>query len=107
MDAGRLDRRAVIQRATVTRDAYGGAKETWEDWKTLACEVRGLSGREFWAAAQTQAERVLVFRFRFLSASGVTTADRIRYEGDDYDILDIRELGRREVLEVRAQGRVE
>ncbi|EEE35560.1 phage head-tail adaptor, putative [Rhodobacteraceae bacterium KLH11] len=40
-----------------------------------------------------------VFRIRYMS--GITTADRVTFDGTTYDIDEIAELGRRRSLELR------
>lgn len=98
MKAGPLDRRATIQRKTVIVDDYGGETETWTDLRTLSAQVVQQSGREFLAAAQTQAEQRVLFRTRWIG--GVNVLDRVIYDGRPHNITEVKELGRREGLEL-------
>lgn len=98
MKAGPLDRTVAIERVTVVEDDYGGQIETWQTLATVPAQVAQQSGREFLAAAQTQAERRVLFRLRWLA--GVTVLDRVLYDGRTHNILDVKELGRREGLEL-------
>ena len=42
----------------------------------------------------------IVFRVRYLA--GITTADRVSYAGQVYDLKEVTEIGRRRGLELRA-----
>ena len=104
------DRRIEIQRPSVTRSAKGENETTWgplpatdpEPTKAWA-RVAQRSAREFFTADQTVAERRLGFTLRFRSDIEVT--DRLLYGGQIYDIQAIREVGRRQWLELHAVAR--
>lgn len=98
MRAGDLDRRVTLRRKTVTQDAYGEEIEDWTDLATIWANVRQESGREFFANATTNAERKVIFRIRWLA--GIAVTDKVQYEGRDHDIHEVKELGRREGLEL-------
>jgi SPP1 family predicted phage head-tail adaptor len=106
MKAGRMRYNVTIKRATITRGAAGGMVETWNNLlENIPCEVAYLSGREFRAANQIQAEQTIFFRFRYDDADGdgMLRTDKIEHRGILYDIVDMREIGRRNILEVRAK----
>lgn len=98
MKAGPLDRRVTIQRFTETRNEYNEPIAVWTDLATLSAQVIQQSGREFLSADQTQAERPVLFRLRWLD--GVTVLDRVSYGGRVHNIQDVKELGRQEGLEL-------
>jgi SPP1 family predicted phage head-tail adaptor len=98
MKAGPLDRRVTIQRKTVVYDEYNEAIEAWAELATLSAQVVQQSGREFLSNDQTQAERRVLFRLRWFK--GVTVLDRVTYGGRVHNIQDVKELGRREGLEL-------
>lgn len=98
MKAGPLDRRVTIQRATITDDGYGGGIETWEDLATVSAQLIQQSGREFLGAEQTQAEQRVLFRLRWID--DITVLDRVSYGGRVHNIKDVKELGRREGVEL-------
>ena len=98
MRAGGLYRRVTLRRKTVTYDEYGGEIVTWNDLATVFAEVRQQSGREFIAAAQVQAERLVVFFIRWFP--GLTVLDRVSYAGTLHDIAEVREIGRRDGVEL-------
>ncbi|MES2157600.1 MAG: phage head closure protein [Pseudomonadota bacterium] len=97
MKAGPLDRTVTIQRVTLVDDGYGSV-ETWADWATVPAQVVQQGGREFFAAAAVQAEQRVLFRLRWLD--GVTVLDRVSYSGRAHNIIDVKELGRREGTEL-------
>lgn len=97
MKAGPLDRRVTIQRVTLEDDGYGSV-EVWADLVTISAQVVQQSGREFLAAAQTQAEQRVLFRLRWIE--GLTVLDRVSYGGRLHNIQDVKELGRREGVEL-------
>lgn len=99
MRAGNLDRTITIQRFTSEPNDYGTPVETWTTVATLRAQLIQASTEEFIRGGAVD-ETVIVFRTRWLA--GVTTADRIQYEGEDFNLKEVKELGRRKGLELRA-----
>ena len=102
MQIGRLDRLIVIEVDTPTRSASGEEKENWTTLATVWADVRPLRGREFFDAAAVQSEIDTKFRIRW--RSDLTTAMRINYDGQLYDIHSIAELGRHSATEIMASA---
>lgn len=113
MRSGDLDRRIMIQRVTIEFSPSGSPIETWNTLATVWAKVDQQSGREFFATAQVVSERKTVFRIRWLP--DLTVLDRVVYPVVDlgsppeeppassiYDISEVRELGRREGIELHA-----
>lgn len=101
MRVGPLHRRITIQRSTIVRE--GSSRVTkWDDLFTTWAGVTQQSGREYFASAAVQSSRQMVFRIRY--RVGVTVVDRVRYNGLIYNISDVREVGRREGIELHAVG---
>lgn len=98
MRAGDMDRRILIQSYSYETDEYGGTIDTWTDVAEVWANVTQQSGREFFGAGTIQSERKVVFRLRWLD--GITVLHRIVYDGRDHDIQEVRELGRKEGLEL-------
>lgn len=98
MDAGALDRLVTIQRATYVQNEYGEEIATWGDLATVYAEVRQRNGREFFAAASTQAEKLVVFFIRYIP--GLTVLDRVSYSGSLHNIQEVREIGRGDGIEL-------
>lgn len=98
MRAGDMDRRITIQRYEVVGDdGYGNEITGWNDVATVWAEVRQESGREFFASGAIQAERKVTFKLRPVD---VTVIDRVSYDDRLFDIHDVRELGRKEGVEL-------
>jgi SPP1 family predicted phage head-tail adaptor len=98
MRAGDMDRRITIDERTETYSPSGEPIIVWEPIATVWAEVQQQSGREFFASQQTVSERRVVFRLRWLD--GITVLHRVRYDGREHDIQEVRELGRGVGLEL-------
>lgn len=99
MRAGDLDRRIVIQRQQVIGDdGAGNAIIEWviraEGWASFTQS----GGREFFAQSAIQSERRGVFRCRWVD--GVSPVDRVICNGVEYNIVEVREIGRKIALEL-------
>lgn len=99
MRAGKLDRTIKIQGFTNTVNEYGTPVQDWTDKATLRAQIIQSSTEEFIKGGAVD-ETVIVFRTRWLA--GVTTADRIEYEGQAFNLKETKEIGRRKALELRA-----
>lgn len=99
MRPGTMDRIINIQRKTVTgTDPYGGEIVTWGNLATVFAEVRQQGGREFLAAQQMIASKRVVFYLRWIP--GLTVIDRVEHDGVIHDIEEVREIGRRDGVEL-------
>ncbi len=99
MRAGKLDRIITIERATTTVDEYGTPVEGWATIATVREQRVKLSTEEFLRAFGNTSESAAVFRVRHLD--GLSTGDRVRYQGSTFDLKGIEPIGRREGLELR------
>lgn len=101
MRAGELDRKVRLERFTTAPNDYGEPIETWvliaEVWASRAV----LSGREMYEGDRIAGEAL--YRFRMYYRSDLDTTCRIVYDGQNYDIKAVAEIGRREGLDVMAQ----
>lgn len=104
MRAGALDRRIRIEQQTTSQDGFGEPIVTWAILAVVAAEVRPLRGQERFQAQQFAAEATTRFRIRHRTDLDETM--RILYDGEEYDIAAISELGRREGLELLAKAKV-
>jgi SPP1 family predicted phage head-tail adaptor len=103
MRAGSLDRVITIQRFTSTVDDYGGVVETWADVATIRAQLVQASTDEYIAAGLgAQDKAVMIFRIRWMD--GITNADRVSYNGGFFNLKEIKEIGRREGLELRCEA---
>lgn len=102
MLAGRLDRKITLQKPTTTTDEYGEEETTWDDFRSVWADIQKQSGREMFEAGKL-AEVEIVFKIRYLSE--ITPEWRIQYDGKDFDITHIKEIGRRNGLEIAGTAR--
>jgi SPP1 family predicted phage head-tail adaptor len=108
MQAGRLDRRVTLQRATFAQDDTGQEVATWSTLATVWASRRRASARETLAAAEVSAAITDVFECRWASAwSDESPLDRLAFEGRAYDIASVDEIGRHEGLRIAAVARAE
>lgn len=99
MRAGKLDRVIVIQRATETLDPAGAPVVAWDPHITMRAQIIEANTEEFLRNYGEASEAIVIFRTRFMD--DVTPADRVAYGGRHYNIKGIKELGRRNALELR------
>lgn len=103
MNAGALDRRIRFRRATLADDGL----EQVETWANHGSPVWAayvpVRDSERWAAGQMQATRMARFTVRWSSlTAGIDAKDRLTFDGRDWSIVGLKQLGRREYLEITA-----
>jgi SPP1 family predicted phage head-tail adaptor len=106
VNAGRLDRRITLERRVAGgRDSRGGLVETWEPLATVWAGVKygspdGGSGKEGEAASRVVGFLEAAFTIRW--RADVTSGCRIRFDGYTWNITNVSEKGRRDVLVLMA-----
>lgn len=106
--ASTLDRRLTLRRATVTADAYNEPVEVWADLATVWGSRKDIGDGERWRAAEIGAEITTRFVIRWSSeVASLSPKDRLIEGGREYDIHGIKEIGRREALEITAKARAD
>jgi len=86
MGAGKYRHRIKIQQLSIAQDDIGNNIEAWTDFAEVWASAKSLSGREYWAAAQTQSEKSVIFEIRY--RDGVHSVDmRVVYGTRVLDIL--------------------
>lgn len=101
MHAGRLDRVAIIESPTTTRDAYGATVPGWSQVAQVMASVQALAPREMVAdAAQVS---VMTFRVWLHYRSDVLPSYRIRVDGMTLLIRGVAEFGRRRWLQLTCE----
>lgn len=103
MRAGNLDRSITVQSFTSTVNDYGTPIETWTDVATVRAQIIQSSTEEFLTSGATD-ETVIIFRTRYFG--GVTTSSQVIYEGDTYNVREVKEIGRRKGLDLRCDRKV-
>lgn len=99
MRAGAMDRVIEIQRASESVNSLGQVVAVWSAIATMRAQKIEASTTEFMRAFGASTETAIIFRTRFLD--GVTLADRVSYEGNAFNLVDVKEIGRRKGLELR------
>ncbi|MCF6370974.1 phage head closure protein [Rhizobium halophilum] len=100
MRAGKLDRTIIIERQTETVKPSGAVVIAWTEVATMRGEIVQQSATEFLTGYGEAENGTVIFRIRYLP--GITTNDRVNFGGVIYDLKEIKELGRRRGLELRA-----
>lgn len=102
MNIGRLRHRITLQRYESSYDQWGNPVEEWRDVATIWAEVRGLSGRTYFAAQQTVAQSTHEIRMRW--RGDVEPGMRVLHDGKAYSVdAALDPTGRREELVVIAK----
>lgn len=97
--AGRLEQRVTLQQRVAGVNALGQASTSWANMVEVWAAVEPLRGREFFAAGQTQSEVTTRITIRY--RQGVTSAMRVVWRGQPYDIREVIEPnGQRQTLEL-------
>lgn len=99
MRAGALDRVIVVERMTEAVNDLGQVIAAWSPFAEMRAHLMQASASEFLRNFGASTETAVVFRTRFLA--GITLADRVSYDGAAFNIVEVKELGRREGLELR------
>ncbi|MFI0847875.1 head-tail adaptor protein [Mesorhizobium sp. IMUNJ 23232] len=101
--AGQFDRRITVQRATESRDPGTNAVlESWADHLVdVPAKVTQSAGREFLDSDKVTSERRAVFTVRGVPA---TVLDRVIFEGQTFNISDVRPLFRNRFSELQCEA---
>lgn len=105
MNAGAYREKIIIQKKSVSADNIGQQSESWSDYFICHAYVNNLSGREFWEAAQQNAERTVEFITRYCKKlSDVDCINyRIIFRRNVYDIIFVDNVQyRNETLKFKA-----
>lgn len=109
MEPSKLDRRITIQRKTVVQNGLGEDVETWTDMATVSASKRDVSDGERVAAAEVSA--TITTRFQIRWSRNVQDINpgghRVLFGERLYDISAVKEIGRREGIEITAAARAE
>ncbi|UXT96530.1 phage head closure protein [Agrobacterium tumefaciens] len=99
MRAGKLDTTITIRGVTYVDDGYGGQIEVVADIATARAQIIEQSTDEFIRNYGATTERLRIFRTRWID--GVDLEMKIKHDGLDYDLKQIKPIGRRRGLELR------
>ena len=100
MQAGKLDRRIVIQSRSLAQDGAGQPVETWATLCTVWANVEHLRGSEPFQGEQFNAQRKTTFKVRW--RDDIDETMQVVFDDDTYRVQSVVEIGRREGLEITA-----
>lgn len=88
MVLGEWKERITIQKSIPGNDSAGNHVLSWEDYYTCSVYVNNLSGKEYWEAAQVNAQKDIYFIIRYCSEVSVMDTEhyRILFRGQIYNI---------------------
>lgn len=101
MRAGNLDRIIEIQRRTTGLDLYGTVIDAWTTVATMRAQLlkNATDDREGERGHTTDA--TLTFRMYYFASLSLN--DRLLYEGQQYEVKQISEIGRRVGMDVTCE----
>ena len=101
-------KKITIQTATTVQDDIGNETLAFADLLHCSAKVNGTGGREYYAAAQVNAENNFTFETRYCSLlkNLLPQTTRITYNGNEYDVKHIDDfMQRHETVKFIAQRR--
>lgn len=108
MRAGALDRRISILRSTPVDDGMQTTAGEFAAAFSRAASVEWVRDGEKFAAGETQASVAVRFQVRWDSDTAtIDVRDRVAFEGRTFEVVGVKEIGRREGLEISASARAE
>ncbi len=108
MRAGALDRLLTLRRRMVQADALGEEVETFADLATVRASKTDISDAEKVRAQQVGAEITTRFQIRWsVNWSDLNPKDRVTCDLREYEVVGVKEIGRREGIEITAAARAD
>lgn len=101
LNTGRLNRRITIEREIEDVKPSGSVVKVWATVATVWAEIIQQTATEFFTGYGEAETGTVIFRVRY--RPGITTKDRVNFNGDDYGITEIKVIGRRYALELRGE----
>ncbi len=100
MRAGKLDRIITLERyVRIGNDGAGNIIRDWSALATLRAQIIQATTEEFMRGWGASSETAIIFRTRYID--GLKLSDRVTYDGQQHNIKEIKEIGRRRGLEIR------
>lgn len=104
--AGARDRQVTIQQLSESKGASNAPVETWTDLRQAWANKADIAGRERFVADQQSAPYDTVWTLPWMADLNPELVDvrkdrRLVVNGRVHDIVEAREIGRREAIEVR------
>lgn len=106
MRAGDLNRRVALERHGVARDEWNNPIEGWGPLATVWASKTDVSDTERLRAAEVGSTLTTRFVIRWSrTVADLNAKDRLTCEGLAYGIVGVKEIGRREFIEITASAR--
>lgn len=100
--SGTYDRRLTIQVEGKTQTNTGQLTTAWTDlYSDIPARIKYESGNQGYENEQRVSSNTVLFEIRF--ANGIKPGMRVIYEGENYNIFYVAELGRRVALQLRCE----
>lgn len=87
MNAGILNRRIIIMKATSTQNEFGEKIDTWSTFVERWAMIEPLSGREYFTAKQSLSEIDKRVTVRY--STGIKPSMRLIYNNENYNIKSV------------------
>lgn len=100
--SGKLDRTITLQRKAETISPAGTVSDAWADFATVRAELLRAAYADQATKPGEGQGAAIAFRLRYVA--GVSTADRLLYDGQPYGIKTVHEFGRRRFLEIECEA---
>ena len=91
--AQELNTKITLQRFESVTNSFGETENVWTTYAEAFARVDPLIGREYFAAAQVNAEQSVKFTIRW--RNDIEPADRLIHNGADFDIQSAIDVGGR------------
>jgi len=75
---GEWKERIMIQKSTLGMDKTRNHLLSWEDYYTCFAYVNNLSGKEYWEAAQVNAQKEIYFLIRYSTETAIMDTEHYR-----------------------------
>jgi SPP1 family predicted phage head-tail adaptor len=108
MDAGHLDRRIALKRASSTVNGFNEPVYSWATLATVWAQMVPVNDGERMRAGETLANMQARFTVRWSATTAtVDPRDRLTFNGREYDINGVKLIGRNKHIEITATARAE
>lgn len=106
MQAGELDRRITIERYSATTNDLGEEVGSWTPLATVWAAKTDIRDSERFVAQQVNSSITTRFQIRYLTKlADLDAKDRLTHGELVYGIVAVKEIGRREGIEITAAAR--
>lgn len=102
---GKMNSRIIIQKSTPENDRNGNHMLAWTDFYKCFAYANNLSGKEYWAAAQSNAQNEVSFVVRYCRKLSALTSEnyRVLFNGEAYNISFVDNVQYRDkTIKIRA-----